>query len=350
MKLAIFCNTISIRRGAERLLLDVLNNFPKNLDITIFTRDYGRKTAFKRFENYNVIKFSNFFDLLKIKKFDVLLSWIPFPNYLFASIVKTFNKNNKNAKHIWYSGGAYLPNRKKPKIKDFTKKILSDWAIKKTDEILVLTNYLKKEIKIYNNRKSKAIYCGLETKDFQIKKFKKNKIPLILFPTFISKIKGVYDVYNASKELLKENYKFKLIITGGGPDKEKLQELAKLDKVDKNILIKDNIEEEEFKKLYNQCDFVLYPPFSEPFGLVPLEAMLYNKVVIYRDEGGPHELLKNTKNLPFKTKEELSQQIKKLLDNPDLAKELGKGAREFAIKNFDIKITVDKLLKEIKKL
>lgn len=350
MKIALFCNTISFRRGGERLLLDVLNNLPKDLDITIFTRDYGKSKAFPGFEKFKIRKFSGILDLLKIEKFDVLFSWLSFPNYSFAGIVKRFNKNNKSSKLIWYSGGAYLPNREEPKLRDFPKKLFSDWGVKQVDKIIVLSDYLGEEIKKYNNRDSLTIHCGLEINDFKKEKTTENKIPIILFPTFISRVKGVYEVYEVAKELLNKGKKFKLIITGGGPDKEELEELSKKDNVSESIIIKDNLEDKEFKELYNNCDFVLYPPFKEPFGLVPLEAMLYEKGVIYRDEGGPHEILKNTKNLPFKTQDELKNQIEKLLTDKKLRNEIAKGAKEFVIKNFDIKITANKLTKEIRKL
>ena len=135
MKIAIFCNTLSFRRGAERLLLNILDNAPKDFEVTIFTRDYNKKTAFEGFEKFKIVKFTGLSDLLKIKKFDLLFSWLAFPNYLFGAIVKRFNKNNKNTKLVWYSGGAYLPNRLEPKLKDWPKKIISDWAIKHVDKI-----------------------------------------------------------------------------------------------------------------------------------------------------------------------------------------------------------------------
>jgi len=348
MKIAIFHNNLSLRRGAERLLLDVLEYFPKEWEITIFTRKYDKITAFPEFENLNIIEFKGFIDLLKLEKFDVLFSWLPFPNYFFGTFTKIFNKKNKDSFHIWYSGGAFLPNREKPKLSKLPFKWMSDWAIKNIDKVFTLSNYIQQELLECNKKDSKVIYCGINPKDFKINFIGKNKIPLILFPTFMHKAKGVYDVFEASKNLLQKGIKFRLIITGGGPEKEALEKLIQKNNLEKNIILKSNVRDEDLKKLYNQCDFTLYPVFKGEFGLVLLESLLYNKPSIYRNEGAPKEIMSNFQGrIAFNDIEDLKQKMKLLIENPSKRIALGRGGRNYVLKNFDVKLTAENLIREI---
>ncbi len=331
--------------------MDVLENFPKDWKITIYTRKYEKKTAFPEFKNLNIVVFKGFLDLLKLEKFDILFSWLPFPNYFFGAFVKKFNKNNKNSPHIWYSGGAFLPNRENPPISKLPFKLISDWSIKKVDKVFTISNYIKQELLDYNNKDSKVIYCGINPNDFKIDFIGKNKIPLILFPTYIHKAKGVYDVFEASKNLADKGIKFKMIITGGGPEKENLNKLIKKNHLENQIIIKSSIPDEELKKLYNQCDFTIYPVFKGEFGLVLLESLLYNKPVIYRNEGAPKEIMNNfSGKISFKDVPELEEKMKLLIENPARRIALGRGGRNYVLKNFDVKLTADKLKKEILKL
>jgi glycosyltransferase involved in cell wall biosynthesis len=351
MKIAIFHNNLSLRRGAERLLLDILEYFPKEWDITILTRKYDKVTAFPEFQNLNIQVFRGFRDLLNLEKFDILFSWLPFPNYFFGAFTKRFNKRNKKSTHIWYSGGAFLPNREKPKFAKIPLKWMSDWAIKNTKKVFTLSNYIRQELLDYNKKDSKVIYCGINSNDFKIDFIGKNKIPLILFPTFIHKAKGIYDVFEASKNLLQKGVKFKLVITGGGPEKELLEKLIKEKNLEKDIIVKANICDKDLKKLYNQCDFTLYPVLKGEFGLVLLESLLYNKPIIYRNEGAPKEIMKNFPGkISFDNVLDLEQKMRLLIENPRRRVALGRGGRNYVLKNFDVKMTADKLKQELLKL
>jgi len=66
-----------------------------------------------------------------------------------------------------------------------------------------------------------------------------------------------------------------------------IEELARRLSVD--VEIRGPIEDEELVLLYNSAKLVLYAPYLEPFGLVPLEAMACGTPVVGVKEGGVRE-------------------------------------------------------------
>lgn len=72
-----------------------------------------------------------------------------------------------------------------------------------------------------------------------------------------------------------------------------LEQLASELKVDLEIL--DLIDDETLVLLYNQAKLVLYTPYMEPFGLVPLESMSCGTPVVAVKEGGVRETVIHNK-------------------------------------------------------
>ncbi len=75
--------------------------------------------------------------------------------------------------------------------------------------------------------------------------------------------------------------------------KNYLEKLAKELKVKLKIL--NLITDEELILLYNQAKMIVYTPYMEPFGLVPLEAMCCGTPVVGVNEGGVLETVINGK-------------------------------------------------------
>lgn len=58
-----------------------------------------------------------------------------------------------------------------------------------------------------------------------------------------------------------------------------------------NVELLGNVKEREMRELYAKCKGVIYIPFFEDFGIVPIEAMASGKPVIAAAEGGPLETI-----------------------------------------------------------
>ena len=69
--------------------------------------------------------------------------------------------------------------------------------------------------------------------------------------------------------------------------KNSLEQLAQ--KIGVDLRIESLVADDELVSLYNKAQLVLYAPYLEPFGLVPLEAMACGTPVVAVKEGGVRE-------------------------------------------------------------
>jgi len=91
-------------------------------------------------------------------------------------------------------------------------------------------------------------------------------------------------------EAAKQEPSLRLVITGEGPDRARLESLAS--GLDGQVEFAGRVDDERLADLYARCLAVYYAPVDEDFGMVPYEAFLSGKpVVTTRDAGGPLEVV-----------------------------------------------------------
>jgi glycosyltransferase involved in cell wall biosynthesis len=83
-----------------------------------------------------------------------------------------------------------------------------------------------------------------------------------------------------------------IVIAGEGPDRERLERLARERGLDGRARFAGRVPDDELADLYARCLAVYYAPVDEDYGMVPLEAFLAEKpVVTTTDAGGPLEVV-----------------------------------------------------------
>jgi glycosyltransferase involved in cell wall biosynthesis len=83
-----------------------------------------------------------------------------------------------------------------------------------------------------------------------------------------------------------------IVIAGEGPDRERLERLARERGLNGRARFTGRIDESELADLYARCLAVYYAPVDEDYGMVPLEAFLSEKPVLTTtDAGGPLEVV-----------------------------------------------------------
>ena len=126
-----------------------------------------------------------------------------------------------------------------------------------------------------------------------------------------------------------------LIIIGDGPEKSKLQRMAK-----GNIKFLGRLPDEEVKRYYARCRAFIFPG-EEDFGITPLEAQASGRPVIAFGKGGVLDsVIDGVTGLFFKeqNKESLKEAIKRF-EKIDFNKEIiRKHAEKFDVKIFKEKI------------
>jgi glycosyltransferase involved in cell wall biosynthesis len=130
-------------------------------------------------------------------------------------------------------------------------------------------------------------------------------------------------------------------------DQESLQVLAKAKEVD--LRIEMGVDQDTLIRKYNDALFVVYAPYNEPFGLVPLEAMACGKAVVGVREGGVKETVVDGKTgiLVERDPRKFGSAIQSLLENPSLVALYGKKGRKYVLANWSWENAVTNLEKHL---
>jgi glycosyltransferase involved in cell wall biosynthesis len=77
-----------------------------------------------------------------------------------------------------------------------------------------------------------------------------------------------------------------LVVVGDGPDRVRLEKLARRRGLDGRVRFAGRVDPEELSRLYARCLGVFYAPVDEDLGLVPYEAFLASKPVVTTWDAG----------------------------------------------------------------
>jgi len=132
-------------------------------------------------------------------------------------------------------------------------------------------------------------------------------------------------------EAAKARSDLRVVITGDGPDRARLEQLAA--GLDGRVEFTGRVSAERLAELYATCLAVYYAPLDEDYGMVPYEAFLAAKpVVTTSDAGGPLEVVSDHETGIVVSPEagELAGACAYLADNRDEARAFGEAGKLLA--------------------
>ena len=152
-----------------------------------------------------------------------------------------------------------------------------------------------------------------------------------LVVAFVSRLvweKELRTFIESIKALQKKNPKVRALVVGEGNAKEEAQQLLP------NGFFTGFLEGEELARAYASADVFLFPSHTETFGNVTLEAMASGLPCIVADAIGSKSLVDDGVNGFWAEKEnteDFTNQLKKVVDDPELRVKMGKSSREMAL-------------------
>lgn len=172
---------------------------------------------------------------------------------------------------------------------------------------------------LFNPSKKDAAYmdnlCGKDTK----------RILFVSRLVWEKELKTLVGIYNIFK---KDRPDIKMVITGNGPRKEKLQKLMP------NAVFTGKLIKEDLARIYASSDVFVFPSITETFGNVVLEAMACGIPCVIAAKGGPKGIVKDGitgYHAEPKNYADFSNKLLKLLDDLKLRKEMSENAAAYAL-------------------
>jgi glycosyltransferase involved in cell wall biosynthesis len=243
-----------------------------------------------------------------------------------------------------------------PKIMEVATKIYCNLCT----VVIAPTRRVKKELERYGVTKPIHVIPGrLELSRFRNveRGFLRKRLHLpketkiILYVGRLGKEKNV-DLIIKSFSLVARNEKnARLVFVGDGPEREKLEKLAKKEGVGDKTLFTGFIDKADIPSVYADGDVFVFASQTETQGLVVPEALASGLPSVVVDDPAFEEVVIDGYNglLASDQPDDFSSKVTQLLDNQNLRTKLSENAKKFAIENFSIEQQVEEHLETYKK-
>ncbi|MEK9132985.1 MAG: glycosyltransferase [Patescibacteria group bacterium] len=299
LKIAIVCDWLVSRGGAERVINAISEMFPK---APIYTSIYNEQ-AFPEFADKKVV--TSFIQKLPfaVKKHDMYLPLMPFAFEQFdlSQFDIVISSSHSCAKGIitkprtmhlcychtpmryaWDNCHEYIEQYGLPKLlKGRAKKILHDirmWdrlCAERVDHFLTNSEHVKKRIWKYYRKNAQVVHPPVETNQFTQSKKEGQYFLAVGRLTPYKRFDLLVETFN--------ELKIPLLIVGTGKELTRLQKMA-----GRFTTFLGHVPDDELVEIYQKATALVFPQV-EDFGIAPLEAMSCGKPVIALAQGGALE-------------------------------------------------------------
>jgi len=213
---------------------------------------------------------------------------------------------------------------------------------------IITNSYFSREsiLRVYGLN-SYVCYLGVDTKMFRLLRVPKDNFVLSVGSCTPSK---GFDFIIRSLSRVDPKIRPKFIIVSNIVDNEWKMYLEQLAiKLNVKLEIKNLITNDELVLLYNKAKLVLYAPYLEPFGLVPLEAMACGTPVVAVKEGGVRESVidKETGILTDRDENMFAEAVTELLLDEEKREKMGQKGIETVHNFWTLEHAGERLLKHL---
>ena len=150
---------------------------------------------------------------------------------------------------------------------------------------------------------------------------------VVLFLGRVTFQKGPDYFVEAAAKVIKAIPDVTFVMAGSGDMMPRMIERVAQLGIGRNFHFTGFLKGADVERIYAMSDLYVMPSVSEPFGISPLEAMLYDVPVIISRQSGVSEILRHALKVNFWDIDELADKMIAALKYPSLIEELKKGCR-----------------------
>ena len=166
---------------------------------------------------------------------------------------------------------------------------------------------------------------------------------IVLFLGRITFQKGPEYFIEAARRVIERVPDVRFVMAGTGDMFPRMVEMAARCRIGKHFHFTGFLQGQDVEKIYAMSDLYVMPSVSEPFGIAPLEAMLYEIPVIVSTQSGVAEILDHAVKIDFWDVEKLANEIATLLTDEQRVKDIVEKNTE-QLKSIKWEIAAEKLI------
>lgn len=177
------------------------------------------------------------------------------------------------------------------------------YGMEQADKIIAVSDYTKKiVIERYGQPENKVhtVYNGIDISQRKTDKPKANRrVKQVCFVGRITFQKGPDYFISAAEKIIRKDPSVHFVMAGSGDMLNKMISLVASKRISKNFHFAGFLNKEEVSRLFHMSDLFVMPSVSEPFGIVPLEALRDGVPVIISKQSGVSEVLHHAVKVDF---------------------------------------------------
>lgn len=241
------------------------------------------------------------------------------------------------------------------------------WLLSKSDRAITISNfnknYLIKE-GLCKGFKIRVIHCGIPIEKFKLTMHdrRNNIFRIVTIPNGFVESKGLQVLLEAVKLFLEANVNVECLIVGAGVTDEQRREQTRYEYevikkgINSHVKFLGPVSQKDLIELYKNCDAFVLPCVVDSKGKkdgIPvslMEAMAVGLPVVSTTISGIPELIEHEKQGLLATPGDvtsLSQNILRLIKDPQGAKIMARAARAKIEEEFDISMSAKKLIESL---
>ncbi|MCB9810792.1 MAG: glycosyltransferase family 4 protein [Candidatus Nomurabacteria bacterium] len=145
---------------------------------------------------------------------------------------------------------------------------------------------------------------------------------IVMYHGRITIQKGVDYFVRAARRVVDVDPNVVFVISGSGDMTNKIIELVGQLSLSNNVIFAGALWDKERDRMYQTADLLVMPSVSEPFGLVPLEALQHRTPSLISKQSGVSEVLNHVLKVDFWDVEEMADKILSTLRYPAMQRQM----------------------------